>query len=255
MGSNTIKIKKAMEVIGVGNNDKKDSEFIPLEIRFITCKCKKKDLLIEYKKKYLEEKKEENKILGTFRYYGWYDYVIIIKNPLLNNRQETDKYYEPIGCLDSSVLGWYLSKIDDDEIDKTDPTNIRPHYYKMVRCIKVWLDQLCKKSESCYKSPMELINNNHNIYLLSLISLNDKYKITDPNAIKEQIKKTSRDDSCIEGYTIIHCVGLWDLIVLVGIDNFESIERYKRCFLLPMESPVRRSSTMILVKDNNLKNK
>ena len=130
------------------------------------------------------------------------------------------------------------------EVDSTftDAGEQDEHYLAIIRDIERIIPPLSKGS--CKLSDVP------DLYVLSLISLNKssekerkKLKFVDLKNLRSDIEQ------CIEWGVIIHCVGIWDVAIIVKIkkdgNQIDHIEKYKKRFLY--NNYVKRSASTILV--------
>jgi hypothetical protein len=178
------------------------------------------DFINFLKSRYVNRERE----FTVLKAYGWHDYVVISKNPIPTpttfDQLITDEGWN---CVESSILGWIL-KVN------TDSNNADKHYLAIIRAIEKIIPSLSKDDSKLSDAP--------NLYVLSLVSLN-----------RECPKRFIDLRDWIDGGVIIHCVGIWDIAIIVKIkkdgNQIDHIEKYKRKFLY--SDYVKRSSSTILV--------
>jgi len=113
----------------------------PIEIRFIKQTGKKSinNYFIEYLKS-----RVHNKEFTLLRAYGWYDFMLIIKNPLSANSSVTlnglDEQIEEFDCLESSFLVWIL---EDSGENSTENDYFNPD--SIPKRIRIYVRDILKK--------------------------------------------------------------------------------------------------------------
>jgi len=176
--------------------------------------------------------------------YGWHDYVIVAKSPLSIVLDRNWITGEGWACVESSILGWILT-------DRSSAVTGKKHY----RGIKRGIENLFPAPQSFQPSNSD----SSNLYVLSLVSLNRNFnencrKTTEQksdDSVEEELKKLGNElKNYVEWGVVVHCVGIWDIVVIVKIvkkdDPIENIEGYKQKFLYNENFVSRSSSTILL---------
>ncbi len=203
---------------------------IPVELKFLKVMGNRpceveiiKEYIIE---KYTKPDKSNRSEAILFRTYGWFDFFVIITNP--RTRCSTDNHENlssrfPI--METSIMGWYSESRRDNEMNNKNNT-INSHYMNILEKIA---EKLKKLSENGQRVVWEGLRDENGIIQPTELHVISFVKLKEDN--EEVNTDVVENDTCVQEFMIIDCLGIWDFAILVKIREPRDLEKYKKIFL------------------------